>query len=134
MVRPRPDMDGLRLVTPGKSDVWLMFDGRRHRIASSQVYDALWSEVEGLVSSFDVELIEQGPELGEGACLVRADGELAIHLLTAPDGAPQRRFIPTYESLLDFAFDEAKVRNVPGLLLQAVAPGPELTSAADRLR
>lgn len=135
MVRSRPDLDGLRLHVSGGPDVWLMFGGQRHWIASSAVYDALWSEVDGLVSAFDVALIEEGHELGEGTCLVRPDGSLAIHLLTSPQpGEVVRCFVPTYESLLDFGFDEAKVRDVPPLLLDSIPAGPELTSAADRLR
>ena len=106
MVRPRPDLDGLRLHAPGGPDVWLMFAGQRHRIASPAVYDALWSEVDGLVSAFDVAMIEEGHELAEGTCLVRADGSLAIHLLTSPrPGEVVRCFVPTYESLTDFGFD-----------------------------
>ncbi len=133
MVRERPDLDGLRLVAPGKPDVFLMFDGKRHRIAIPQVYDALWGEVENLVSSFDVEQIAEGFELGEGTCLIRPDGDITIHLLVSPaPGETVRCFIPTYESLLDFAFDEGRVRNVPRLLIEAVPPGPELVSAADR--
>jgi hypothetical protein len=132
MVIERPDLDGLRLQQPGTPDVWLMFHGRRHRVASTAVYDALWSEVSGLVVHHDVESIALGEELSEGCCLVRADGTVFIHLLTAIDGEIRRCFIPNYESLVDFGFDEAKVRDVPGLLLQAVPAGRDLTSAASR--
>lgn len=129
----RPDLDGLRLLEPGQPDVWLIFGGERHRIASSLVYDALFNEVEGLVPYEGVERILLGPELGEGTCLIRADGALAIYLLTrAGNGQIQRHFIPTYESLLDFGFDEAKVRSVPSLVIEGLDEGVELTSAADR--
>lgn len=135
MNRERPDLDGLRLIRPGEPDVFLMIGGRRRRVASPQVYDALWSEVDGLVSAFDVEAIALGPELGEGTCLVRADGDVAIHLLTAPaPGEIVRCFIPTLESLQDYGFDQTLVRNVPPLLIQAVPAGPDLVSAPDRLK
>ena len=133
MVRERPDLDGLRLISPDKPDVFLMIGGQRRRIASPGVYDALWNEVDGLVSAFDVEQIALGPELGEGTCLVRPDGDVAIHLLTSPaPGEVVCCFIPTYESLLDYGFDESRVRNVPALLIQAAPAGPEIRSAADR--
>lgn len=134
MIRARPDLDGLRLIAPGRPEVFLMFGGRRHQVSSSAVYDALWNEVEGLVSSFDVDTIELGPPLVEGSCLIRPDGDVAIHLLTATAEGPIRHFVPTYESLLDFAFDEGRVRNVPRLLLDAVPAGEDLVSAADRAR
>jgi hypothetical protein len=132
MVIERPDLDGLRLHQPGRPDVWLMFHGRRHRVASSGVYDALWSEVAGLVTSHDIDSIALGDDLAEGTCLIRADDTVFIHLLTVIGGEVRRCFIPNYESLVDFAFDEAKVINVPPLLLQGVAAGRDITSAASR--
>lgn len=130
---PRPDLDGMRLIEPGTPDVWLMIGGERRRIASSGVFDALFSEVERLVPYERVDRIALGPELGDGACLVRADGALSIYLVTrAGNGRVQKHFIPTYESLLDFAFDESKVRGVPSLLIEALPDGVDLVSAADR--
>lgn len=133
MVLPRPDLDGLRLIEPGQPDVWLIIRGERRRVISSDVYDNLWSEVSGLVSYEGVEWITRGPDLGEGVCLIRAEGSLFIHLLArAEGGAVLRHFIPTYESFLDFGFDEGKVRNLPPLVVEGLEEGIELTSAADR--
>lgn len=130
---PRPDLDGLRLIEPGTPDVWLIFRGERHRITSSAVYDSLFSEVEGLVPYEGVDGIQLGPELGEGTCLIRAEGALSIYLLTRTEGGQvERLFIPTYESLLDFGFDEGKVRSVSPLVIDGLEEGMELTSAADR--
>jgi len=131
MLIERGDLDGRRLIQPGKPDVWLMFHGRRHRVVSPAVYDALWSEVEGLTPSDDVPEIAMGPELNEGTCLIRAEGALPIHLLTGFP-AVRRLFIPTWESLLEFGFDETKVKTVPALVLEAIASGPDLDGAADR--
>lgn len=132
MVIERPDLDGMRLHQPNTADVWLIFHGRRHRVASTAVYDALWSEIAGLVTSHDIDSIALGDDLSEGSCLVRADETVFIHLLTVIGGEVRRCFIPNYESLLDFGFDEAKVRNVPPLMLQGVPVGRDLTSAASR--
>ena len=133
MVLPRPDLDGLRLIEPGKSDVWLVIRGERRHVASTEVYDGFWSEVTGLVPYEGLEWIARGPDLSQGACLVRADGSLSIHLVArAEGGTVLRHFIPTYESFLDFGFDEAKVRSLPFLVLEGVEEGFELTSAGDR--
>jgi hypothetical protein len=130
---PRHDLDGLRLLQPGSPDVWLIFGGERHRIASSAVFDALFSEVEKLVPFQGVDRIPLGPELGEGTCLIRADGALSIYLLArASNGQVQKHFIPTYESLVDFAFNEGAVRAVSPLVIEGLQDGVDLVSAADR--
>jgi hypothetical protein len=132
MVSERPDLDGLRLIESGGPDVWLIFHGRRHRVPSTAVYDRLFSEIEGLVHSSEIQSIARGDDLSAGACLIRGDGTLAVYLLTTVEGELRRLFVPTYESLRDFRFDEAKVRDVPTLLLQAVPTGAELISAGAR--
>jgi hypothetical protein len=133
MILERPDLDGMRLIEEGSSQVFLMFGGRRHHISSSAVYDALFSEITGLVTFSDVALIAEGPELGDGTCLIRADESLFIYLvMRSAEGQVRRHFIPTYESLLDFCFDESKVRNVPPIVMEAIPEGEELVSAGDR--
>ena len=135
LILDRPDLDGLRLTQAGQPDVWLVFHGRRRRIVSTAVYDSLFGEVTRLVNTPDVEHITRGPDLDEGTCLIRADGDLAIHLLTrTADGAVRRHFVPTYESLLDFGFDETRVRQIPSLLVEGLAAGADLVSAADRAK
>jgi hypothetical protein len=131
MLVERSDLDGSRLIQPGKPDVWLMFHGRRHRVVSPTVYDNLWSEVEGLTPREDIPDIAMGPELNEGTCLIRAEGTLPIYLLTGFP-AVRRLFVPTYETLLAFGFDEARVKTVPPLVMEAVSPGPDLEAAGDR--
>lgn len=131
MFSEREDLDGLRLIEPGKPEVWLMFHGRRHLVASTEVYDSLWSEIDGLVYREDVAEIAMAEELNAGTCLIRAEGGLSIYLLT---GSPQvkRYFIPTWESLVDFGFDEAKVKSIPPLALEGVPLAGEIVSGADR--
>jgi hypothetical protein len=128
----RPDLDGLRLFKPASPHVWLMFHGRRHRVGSPAVYDALWSEIDGLVNFDDLDEIAQGPDLPDGTCLIRAEGTVFIHLLTLQDGQVRRLFIPTLESLQGFGFDTWKVRDLPPLVVQALPAGPDITAASDQ--
>jgi hypothetical protein len=44
----------------------------------------------------------------------------------------QKHFIPTYESLVDFAFNEGAVRAVSPLVIEGLQDGVDLVSAADR--
>lgn len=135
MVLPRHDLDGLRLVEPGRPEVWLVMRGERRQVASTTVYDALWSETTGLVPFEGLEWIVEGPMLEEGTCLIRGAGSVSVHLLARSDGGQVlRHFIPTYESLLDFGFDGGKVREVPPLVIEGLREGVELVSAADRAR
>ena len=133
MLFERPDLDGKSLITPGRPDTWIVFHGKRHRIPSTMVFDALFSNIEHLASIEEVDEIALGPDLSEGACLIRETGTLAIYLLTGlPEGGVSRHFVPTYESLVDFSFDESKVVMLPKLVMDALPLGRELTSAGDR--
>jgi hypothetical protein len=127
----RPDLDGMRLHKPDSPDVWLVFHGRRHRVASPAVYDALWSEIDRLVQFEEADSVELGEELVDGTCLVRAEGTLPIYLLTVMGGEVRRFFIPTYEALLAYGFDEGKVRELPHLVLRAIPSGDELTAGGN---
>lgn len=128
----REDLDGLRLVEPGKPDVWLMFHGRRHRVCSPQVYEALFSDIEGLVYSDEISSITMGPELNDGTCLIRALGTLAIFLVTGRYPHVTRYYITSYNSFCDFGFNMNAVTDVPSILLDALAIGDDLASPADR--
>ena len=97
------------------------------------VYDALFSEATKLRSEDDVESLPEGPPLNEGTCLARPYGSLSIYLVTGYP-TPLRHHIETYETLLDFAFDEGKVWNVPPLVLDAVPLGPPIVSGPERSR
>ncbi|MBB2960863.1 hypothetical protein [Methylobacterium sp. R2-1] len=129
----RHDLDGLRLASPDSPDVWLVFGGRRHRVASPAVYQALFAGADDLVFSEDIPAIMMGPELNDGTCLVRPTGSHAIFLVTGR--TPVWKYhIPTFESFTDFGFNESAVIDVPALLMEAVELGGELTSTFDRTR
>lgn len=129
----RDDLDGLRLATPDSSDVWLVFGGRRHRIASPAVYQALFSSADDLIFSEDIPSITMGPELNDGTCLARPAGYHTIFLVTGREPV-RKHHIPTYESFTDFGFNDGAVIDVPPLIIEAVELGGELTSALDRTR
>jgi hypothetical protein len=130
MITERPDLDGSRLIELGKPDVWLVFQGRRHRVPSPQVYENLFSETDNLVTVTDLDAIARGPELSPDAMLIRADGGTSIYLLTAAyEGGVRRHFIPNYESFVEFSFDLSKVRDFPPLLIDALPTGRDITGA-----
>lgn len=132
MYEIRDDLDGLRLVEPGKPDVWLMFHGRRHRVASPAVYQSLFAEAEALVHSDEIPSIAMGPELNDGTCLIRAQDTTGIFLITGRYPKVAKHYIPSFESFTDFGFSLAAVKDVPPILLEHVPLAPELVSFRDR--
>ena len=130
----REDLDGLRLTEPGKPDVWLVFHGRRHRVSSPLVYDALFADTQGLVHTDEIASIMMGPELNDGTCLVRAFDTLAIFLVTGRYPRVTRHYIPSFESFSDFGFALDAVKEVPLLMLENITLAAELISIADRRR
>lgn len=109
-----------------------MYHGRRHRIAGVPICDRLFGDTQDLTVTEELASIAEGPPLEDGTCLVRQEGEPFIFLLTrAPDGI-RLHHVASYESFVDFRFDEARVMDVPRLLLGQVEHGRKLSSAADR--
>jgi hypothetical protein len=111
----------------------MIYGGRRHRIESSNVYDALFSEVDKLILSHEIGEIEMGPELNDGTCLVRARGTLPVYLVTGFPRA-KRHLIPTFETALDFGFDLTKAHDIPAIVVDSIPMGEDLESASDRVK
>lgn len=129
----RHDLDGARLSDPDGPNVWVIYGGRRHRIESSKVYDALFSEVDRLIPSHEIDEIEMGPELNDGTCLVRACGTLPVYLITGFPHA-KRHLIPTFETALAFGFDLTKTHDIPAIVIDSIPLGEDLESASERVK
>ncbi len=132
MTVTRSDLDGQRLVEPGKPDVWLIFHGERHRLPSSRAYDSLFGETERLVAGADVAEIKRGEDLDDAVCLVRPEGGHQVYMVTGPSRNIRRYYVADYETFVDFGFDTAKIREVPEILVRALNEGEVLISAARR--
>lgn len=133
MMSAQPELNGFRLYVPGQPQLWLVFHGMRHHVASPDVHDALFSSTEGHTAAESVDNILRGPDLNDGTCLVRGDGEdSSIYLVTGfPATDVRRHLIVSWETFLEFGFDEELVRTVPALILDAVPAGRELRGSMD---
>lgn len=121
-------LNGCRVYKVGDPNVWLVFQGQRHRIASPEIYIALFSETTALVESPNLFELVEGYELGEGTCLVKADGTNDRFLVVrTPDGI-RKLHISSWETWKLFAFSEEKLRTVPDLILSEVAFGDPISS------
>jgi hypothetical protein len=128
MVSARPELNGFRLYVPGQPELWLIFHGMRHHVASPDVHDALFSGTEGHTAAESVDSVLRGPDLNDGTCLARGDGEdSSIYLVTGfPASDVQRHRIVSWETFVAFGFDESLVRVVPALILSAVKAGRDI--------
>ena len=121
----RADLDGLRIRTPSTGEVWLMFHGVRHYITSPAVYDAMFSNL-SVRDVPETATIMRGADLVDGAVLVRG-GDCRIFLVTAVNATEVRRFrIVDWETFQTFGFDIDLVKDVPDILISAVADGPPI--------
>ncbi|MBB5765609.1 hypothetical protein ABEV34_04415 [Methylorubrum rhodesianum] len=114
---------GKRIYVSGDPNVWLVYHEQRHRIVSPEVYDALFSEIEGLVEFPALNEIPIGYELGVGTCLVQAEGEIARYLLVDTPEGVRRLHISTWNVWEIFSFSENSLQKVSPLLLKNVKEG-----------
>lgn len=130
----RPDLDGCRLQKPGEPDVWLMLQGRRHRIANPSTYSSLFGKTDGLMIVDYIDSLKIGPDIQEGTFLARPDGSLDIYLImrTSPDSL-RRHHIPNWETFCEFEFDQTKLQDVPPALLKALPSGGDILGPLGRL-
>ncbi len=124
MATERFDLDGAVITLPNDAGLALVFQGRSHAIENANVQNALFVN-KPLESIGQVKGLAEGEMLNDGSCLIRAEGEHGIFLLT---GLPKTRrcLITSFEAFTKFGFDMDKVRNVPWLVLQAIPVGPEI--------
>ncbi len=127
----RPDFDGLLIREDGQNEAFLVFAGRRHRLGSADVSDALF--VEPSIKTMEVQAIEEGHPLHKGTCLVRDDRGGSIYLLTICGDTAKRHLIKDWESFLEFGFALEKVVELPRPVLDLVPPGPEVSGAMARV-
>ena len=104
--------------------MWLVFNGMRHYVTSSAVYDALFRSDLSLDYFPDFETIVEGPDLGAGTCLVSNDETGNIYLVFGTPAINIRKhLIESYENFTALGFSDNLVRAVPPILLAAVPSG-----------
>ena len=118
------ELDGKRLVNTERTKTWLMFHGLRHHITSGLVYESLFVPSVPIEEYTAIDEVAEGPDLGEGTCLVsNADNGIVYLVFGHPAINVRKHAIETYETFTALGFNDALVRPVPGLLLSAVPSG-----------
>ncbi len=120
----RPDLNGRRLINEESTRTWLVFNGLRHHVTSSPVYDALFRPGVTFDHVPDLDSVAEGPDLGPGTCLVSDSETGEIYLVFGEPSINIRKYaIKTYENFVELGFNEALVRTVPPILLAAIPSG-----------
>ena len=121
------------MVRAGEPDVWLIFHGVRHRIASPRVFDALFRDAEGLIEDVDPYAVSEGVTLEDGSCLVTPDEGGGFYLVIRGEaGIVRRHLVVNWESWCDFRFDQDKLATIPRLVLEGLPRGRDLSSQNGR--
>jgi len=83
----RRDLDGLRLQLPGDPAIYLMDAGKKRHIPNPPTYNNLFRDWNGVVPDPDLNSIDTGTEISNGAVLAQAFGDAAVYLI---DGGQKR--------------------------------------------
>ena len=117
---PQPERSGCRLVSPGRSDVYLVDpSGYRRRIANHSTYDRLFRDWRGIVDARDLDGMAERPPLASGSLLVRGDASARIYLLD--DG--RKRLIPSDTVMDKYWFNWGRICVVRQVLIDHVPTG-----------
>ena len=127
----RPDLDGLLIGDEERSRVFLVYEGRRHQIATDEVLQALFEARP--VEPMDLSAIDEGYALHNGTCLTRGEVNGPIYMLAIRGDVAKRHLIRDYESFKEFGFALERVVHIPTAVLALVPDGCELTGARARV-
>ena len=132
MVSIRPDLNGFKIYVNGEPDVWLVFNGMRHLLASPDVAGNILVGGSNVKAVLTVDDIMQGPILNEGTCLVSAEGSGGVYLVTGMEPSIYRYPISDLETFEELCFDKTKIRYIPHLVLQGVPLGIPISRSSFR--
>ena len=119
--------EGKRVYQEGAPDVWLVFEGERHHISCIEVFTSLFCHGDNMIAMDDLSVLPLGNALNLGTSLVRAIGGLQIYMITGSSPHIRKHLLRTKEDFEAFDFDWNKVIEVPGLMLDTLRSGADLT-------
>jgi hypothetical protein len=117
----RPDLAGQVLQAQGDPTVYLIDDdGTRRHIPNPTTYTNLFGSYWPPVQNNDVNTIDQGPDISDGAILA-SDG-VKTYLIDNY----QKRWITSPDVMTKFHF-QGQVQSIPPIVLSCIADGPNIT-------
>jgi hypothetical protein len=117
--KPRPDLNGQRLLSPGDSTVWFIDEGYRRGVPP-EAYKNLFKDKPKPITDINTHELPQRPDIYKHAALVRGS-DRTVYLI---DSEVKR-------AITSIAFDKCCfrpdcVKTVPDIVLSFIANGPPI--------
>ncbi|MEU7902220.1 hypothetical protein [Actinoplanes sp. NPDC049118] len=121
-LEPRPDLAGVRVKAPNKSEVYVIDpEGYRRWIPSPSTYESLFRNWSDIHSDLNTSQIPERSKLDSDAFLAKSPSGNQVYLVS--NG--QKRWIVSPAAFDKYWFAWNKIREVPATALDNVPTGPE---------
>ena len=118
---PRPDLAGLRLITPNNPAIYLVDPlGFLRWIPDPATYNNLFRDWNGIVTDVDLINIAQGGPLSSGALLAQGIGTFEVYLVSNA----AKRWITSPAAMDKYYFNWDRIVQVPDILVEYIPLGP----------
>jgi hypothetical protein len=114
LANPRPDLDGLRVKTPGQPEIYLMDEGYRRWIPNPTTYNNLFRDWNGIQEDVAVGEIPLGTPLADGSVLAMGSGNGAVYLAEAG----VKRWITSPAAMDKYYFNWNRIYVIPSILIR----------------
>ena len=121
---PRPDLNGLRIKSPNRPEIFLVDRGYRRMVPTPNTYNDLFKSWEQIAIIIDIDEIPEAVPLPDGAILAKG-GRDPIYLIDRD----VKRQIMTPGAIERYHFNLERVYVVPRILLENIRTGPSITWA-----
>ncbi|GAA2333112.1 hypothetical protein [Streptomyces violaceusniger] len=119
-----PELNGYRIKTVNSSAVYLVLDGKRRGIPNEATYFNLFRSWDGIQNVIDIDRIDDGGNLSDGAMLAKSPSSATVYLVS--NGI--KRGITSAAVFDKYSFDWDKIVTVSAVVLDAVPNGPVISS------
>ena len=123
VLAPRPDLNGLRVKLPHRSEIYLILDGCRRWIPSPAAYNRLFRDWNGVVVDIDIDEIPLAAPLSDGAVLIKGDGTAPVYLVSNN----VKRWITSPAAMDKYYFNWSKIQVVAPILVNNIPTGPDIS-------
>ncbi|MGV9855775.1 hypothetical protein ACWDWU_44595 [Streptomyces sp. NPDC003442] len=119
-----PELNGYRIKTVNSAAVYLVLDGKRRGIPNETTYFNLFRSWDGIQNVIDIDSIDDGGNLSDGAMLAKSPSSATVYLVS--NGV--KRGITSAAVFDKYSFDWDKIVTVSAVVLDAVPNGPVISS------
>ncbi|WP_413812556.1 hypothetical protein [Streptomyces sp. OE57] len=119
-----PELNGYRIKTVNSAAVYLVLDGKRRGIPNEATYFNLFRSWDGIQNVIDIDSIDDGGNLSDGAMLAKSPSSATVYLVS--NGV--KRGITSAAVFDKYSFDWDKIVTVSAVVLDAVPNGAVISS------